>query len=325
MRGFKSFADRQVLEVEPGITVIVGPNGSGKSNVVDALAWVLGTHSAKKVRGGSMLDVIFAGSPTRQPAGRAHVEIVIDNSAGQLTTSGLGTAHSAAQFSEVRVTRTIHRDGETSYQINGEEVRALDVQELLSDTGLGRELHTIVGQGQLDEILNAKPEERRRYIEEAAGVLKHRRRRERALRKLEQVDGHIDKLRTVLRELRRQLRPLERQAEAADRYAALQAELRDVRVRLVALQLHRLTDEVATQGRQGDRTASELANLDQRREATQGQVDRLEAELAQLGPDVDRAQSGVYELTSLAERLRGTTDLIEAKRRHLEIGRASCR
>jgi chromosome segregation protein len=170
MRGFKSFADRTVLEVEPGITVIVGPNGSGKSNVVDALSWVLGTHSAKKVRGGSMSDVIFAGSPTRQAAGRAHVEIVIDNSAGQLSGTGLGTAHSAAQFSEVRVSRTIHSDGETSYRINGEEVRALDVQELLSDTGLGRELHTIVGQGQLDEILNAKPEERRRYIEEAASV-----------------------------------------------------------------------------------------------------------------------------------------------------------
>lgn len=317
MRGFKSFADRQVLEVEPGITVIVGPNGSGKSNVVDALAWVLGTHSAKKVRGGSMLDVIFAGSPTRKPAGRAQVEIVIDNSAGQLTPSGLGTAHSAAQFSEVRVTRTIHRDGETSYQINGEEVRALDVQELLSDTGLGRELHTIVGQGQLDEILNAKPEERRRYIEEAAGILKHRRRRERALRKLEQVDGHVDKLRTVLRELRRQLRPLERQAEAADRHAALQAELREVATKLAALQLYGLTEQVEAQGRQGDRTASELADLERRRAASQDRVDRCESELAQLGPRVDRAQSAVYELTSLAERLRGTSDLIEAKRRHL--------
>jgi chromosome segregation protein len=179
LRGFKSFADKTVLEVEPGITVIVGPNGSGKSNVVDALAWVLGTHSAKKVRGGSMADVIFAGSPTRNRANHCRVEIVIDNSDGRLTGAGLGTAASAAEFSEVRVARVIHADGETSYEINGEEVRALDVQELLSDTGLGRELHTIVGQGQLDEILNAKPEERRRYIEEAAGILKHRRRRER--------------------------------------------------------------------------------------------------------------------------------------------------
>ncbi len=317
MRGFKSFAERTALEVEPGITVIVGPNGSGKSNVVDALSWVLGTHSAKKVRGGSMSDVIFAGSPSRNAAGRAHVEIVIDNSEGQLTASGLGTAHSAAQFSEVRVARTIHADGETSYQINGEEVRALDVQELLSDTGLGRELHTVVGQGQLDEILNAKPEERRRYIEEAAGILKHRRRRERALRKLEQVDGHIEKLRTVLRELRRQLRPLERQAEAADRHAALQAELREVAVKIAALELHRLTEQANAQGRDEDRTSSKLSDVEARRDAAQGRVDQLEAELAELGPTVDRAQAGVYGLTSLAERLRGTSDLIEAKRRHL--------
>jgi len=317
MRGFKSFADRTVLEVEPGITVIVGPNGSGKSNVVDALSWVLGTHSAKKVRGGAMSDVIFAGSPTRNAAGRAHVEIVIDNSEGQLAPTGLGTAHSAAQFSEVRVSRTIHGDGETSYQINGEEVRALDVQELLSDTGLGRELHTIVGQGQLDEILNAKPEERRRYIEEAAGILKHRRRRERALRKLEQVDGHIDKLRTVLRELRRQLRPLERQAEAADRHAALQAELREVRVKLAARDLAELRQRAADQGRDDDRATSELAEVTAHRDAAQRDVDRLEGELARLGPEVDRAQSDVYGLTSLQERLRGTADLIEAKRRHL--------
>ncbi len=317
MRGFKSFADRTVLEVEPGITVIVGPNGSGKSNVVDALSWVLGTHSAKKVRGGSMSDVIFAGSPSRNPAGRAHVEIVIDNSEGQLSATGVGTAHSAAQFSEVRVSRTIHADGETSYRINGQEVRALDVQELLSDTGLGRELHTIVGQGQLDEILNAKPEERRRYIEEAAGILKHRRRRERALRKLEQVDGHIDKLRTVLRELRRQLRPLERQAEAADRHAALQAELREVRVKLAALELAELDRRAAAQGRDDDHVAAQLAEVTARRDAAQADVDRLEAQLGRLGPEVDRAQSDVYGLTSLAERLRGTADLIEAKRRHL--------
>ncbi len=317
MRGFKSFADRTVLDVEPGITVIVGPNGSGKSNVVDALSWVLGTNSAKKVRGGAMSDVVFAGSPTRNRAGRAHVEIVIDNADGRLSGAGLGTAESAGAFSEVRVARTIHTDGEASYQINGEQVRALDVQELLSDTGLGRELHTIVGQGQLDEILNAKPEERRRYIEEAAGILKHRRRRERALRKLDQVDGHIDKLKTVLRELRRQLRPLERQAEAADRHAALQAELREVKVRIAALELDRLTQLAAAENHDDDRTGSALAEVEARRNEAQHQVSTLEAELERLGPVVDRAQATVHGLTSLGERLRGTSDLIEAKRRHL--------
>jgi chromosome segregation protein len=317
LRGFKSFADATVLEVEPGITVIVGPNGSGKSNVVDALAWVLGTHSAKKVRGAAMADVIFAGSPTRSRANRARVEIQIDNADGRLAAGGTGTAGTAGGFSEVRIARTIHRDGETGYEINGEPVRALDVQELLSDTGLGRELHTIVGQGQLDEILNAKPEERRRYIEEAAGILKHRRRRERALRKLEQVDGHIDKLRTVLRELRRQLRPLERQAEAADRYQALQAELRAVRVQMAACELDRLTRLAAQEGQDDAAAAAAQDQVAARLASARAREQAVEAELAQLGPAAERAQSTYYRLTSLAERLKGTADLVHAKRRHL--------
>ncbi len=317
MRGFKSFADATVLDVEPGITVIVGPNGSGKSNVVDALSWVLGTHSARKVRGGTMADVIFAGSPTRHRANHARVEIAIDNSDGRLSGGGLGTASSAGAFSEVRVARQIHADGETSYTINGEEVRALDVQELLSDTGLGRELHTIVGQGQLDEILNAKPEERRRYIEEAAGILKHRRRRERALRKLEQVDTHVDKLRTVLRELRRQLRPLERQAEAADRYRSLQAELRGVRVRLAAAELDRLSVLAERADRSDDDAAAEQERVEQRLSEHRGHVDSLEQRLGVLVPTAERAAATYYALTSLGERVRGTTDLVEARRRHL--------
>jgi chromosome segregation protein len=317
LRGFKSFADATVLEVEPGITVIVGPNGSGKSNVVDALAWVLGTHSAKKVRGAAMADVIFAGSPTRSRANQARVEIQIDNADGRLAVGGPGTAGTAAGFREIRIARTIHRDGETGYEINGEPVRALDVQELLSDAGLGRELHTIVGQGQLDEILNAKPEERRRYIEEAAGILKHRRRRERALRKLEQVDGHIDKLRTVLRELRRQLRPLERQAEAADRYQALQADLRAVRVQLVAAELDRLTRLAAQEGHDEEAAAAAQQEVAARLQTARDRERAAESELAQLGPAAERAQTTYYRLTSLAERLKGTADLVDAKRRHL--------
>ena len=317
MRGFKSFADRTTIEVEPGITVIVGPNGSGKSNVVDALAWVLGTHSAKKVRGGTMSDVIFAGSPTRSRASQARVEIAIDNADGRLSASGLGSAASAGAFAEVRIGRTIHADGETTYELNGEEVRALDVQELLSDTGLGRELHTIVGQGQLDEILNARPEERRRTIEEAAGILKHRRRRERALRKLEQVDGHIDKLATVLRELRRQLRPLERQAEAADRHAALQAELRDVRSRIAAAEFQRLSHLLDRDGEYDRRVRADQAAIEQRLAAVRGRASTLEEALASASARAERSQATASTLGSLRERLRGTTDLIDAKRRHL--------
>ncbi|MDX1659664.1 MAG: chromosome segregation protein SMC, partial [Nitriliruptorales bacterium] len=317
LRGFKSFANRTVLDVEPGITVIVGPNGSGKSNVVDALAWVLGTHSAKKVRGGAMADVIFAGSPDRPPLGQAKVEITIDNSQGQLGSGAVGTAESAQQFSEVRVGRTVYPSGESVYEINGEEVRALDVQELLSDTGLGRELHTIVGQGQLDEILNAKPEERRGFVEEAAGILKHRRRRERAIRKLGHVDDHIDKLASILRELRRQLRPLERQAEAANKHAQLQAELREVQIQLAAHDLALLTAR-----RDRDQASDqETAARERAAASTLAQAKELlgehERKLERQAPRAEGAQATYYRLSSLLERLRGTADLIEARRRHL--------
>lgn len=317
LRGFKSFADATSLDVETGITVIVGPNGSGKSNVVDALAWVLGTHSAKKVRGGTMSDVVFAGSPTRSAAPWARVEITIDNSAGTLGFAGLGTSGSAQQFAEVRVAREITRTGDATYEINGQDVRALDVQELLSDTGLGRELHTIVGQGQLDEILNAKPEERRRYIEEAAGILKHRRRRERALRKLEAVDEHTEKLVTILRELRRQLRPLERQAEAADQHAQMGAQLRQIQLEIVAHDLAVVSSKMARQGRSDADTQERLSAAEQAVATRRAEVDKAEAGVERLTPAVDQAQRTYYQLGSLQERLRGTADLVQARRRHL--------
>ncbi len=316
LRGFKSFADRTLLDVEPGITVIVGPNGSGKSNVVDALAWVLGTHSAKKVRGQAMSDVIFAGSPERSRAGQARVEIVVDNSDGALS-GGVGTAASASEFAEVRIARVVHHDGEAAYEINGEEVRALDVQELLSDSGLGRELHTIVGQGQLDEILNARPEERRRYIEEAAGILKHRRRRERALRKLEQVDGHIDKLKTVLRELRRQLKPLERQAEAADRHRALQADLREIQASVAACELAEVVAQLASHDRGDADVRGRLDDVEQRLADVRTRREQFETEAAELEGSVEQASTARHRLASLLERVRGTADLVDARRRHL--------
>lgn len=316
-RGFKSFADRTVFDFEPGITVIVGPNGSGKSNIVDALAWVLGTQAAKKVRGRAMSDVIFAGSPKRSKAAQARVEIVIDNTDGRLATSGLGTAQSAGEFGQIRIARVIHRDGETAYEINGEEVRALDIQELLSDSGLGRELHTIVGQGQLDEILQAKPEERRRYIEEAAGILKHRQRRERALRKLESVDEHIEKLLTVIRELRRQLRPLERQAEAADKHRQLQAKLRDVRIRLAAQRLAELEVERKRLLADASSVADEQQVLDATLDTARRAVISNEAALRQHEPVLEAASSNVFQLNTLRERLKGTAELIDARRRHL--------
>ena len=224
LKGFKSFASSTTMQLEPGITCIVGPNGSGKSNVVDALAWVMGEQGAKSLRGGKMEDVIFAGTSGRPPLGRAEVLLTIDNSDGALPI----------EYAEVTISRTMFRSGGSEYAINGSSCRLLDVQELLSDSGIGREMHVIVGQGQLDTILHATPEDRRGFIEEAAGVLKHRKRKEKALRKLDSTEGNLTRLSDLLSEIRRQLKPLGRQAEVARKAAAVQADVRDARARLMA-------------------------------------------------------------------------------------------
>jgi chromosome segregation protein len=224
LKGFKSFASATTLRLEPGITCVVGPNGSGKSNVVDALTWVMGEQGAKSLRGGKMEDVIFAGTSGRAPLGRAEVSLTIDNTDGALPI----------EYTEVTISRILFRNGQSEYQINGEASRLLDIQELLSDSGIGREMHVIVGQGQLDAILMATPEERRGFIEEAAGVLKHRKRKEKALRKLDSMQANLARVQDLTVELRRQLRPLGKQAEVAKKAATIQADLRDAKLRLLA-------------------------------------------------------------------------------------------
>ena len=237
LKGFKSFASATTLQLEPGITAVVGPNGSGKSNVVDAIAWVLGEQGAKALRGGKMEDVIFAGTADRPPLGRAEVTLTIDNSDGALPID----------YTEVSITRRMFRDGASEYEINGSSCRLLDIQELLSDSGIGREMHVIVGQGQLDAVLSARPEDRRAFIEEAAGVLKHRKRKEKALRKLDAMQGNLTRLTDLTGELRRQLKPLGRQAEVARRAAGVQADLRDARLRLLADDLVALEAEISAE------------------------------------------------------------------------------
>jgi len=230
LKGFKSFASATTFHFEPGITAVVGPNGSGKSNVVDALAWVMGEQGAKSLRGAKMEDVIFAGSVGHQgsagraPLGRAEVSLTIDNTDGALPID----------YTEVTISRIMFRNGGSEYSINGEPTRLLDVQELLSDSGIGREMHVIVGQGQLDAVLSAGPEERRGFIEEAAGVLKHRKRKEKALRKLEAMQANLTRLQDLTAELRRQLKPLGRQAEVARRAAVIQSVARRWRPSLPA-------------------------------------------------------------------------------------------
>src|SRR5919197_1633026 len=233
IRGFKSFAERTRLHFTPGISVIVGPNGSGKSNIVDAISWVLGEQGPRALRGGQMADVIFAGSPGRRPLGMAEVKLTIDNSAGLIPVP----------MTELEISRAIFRSGDSEYRIGGQVVRLLDIQELLADSGIGRALHTVVGQGQLEDALTARPEERRQYIEEAAGIAKHRRRKERAQRKLASLEQDLLRLQDVLAELRRQLRPLRQQAEMAERHEKLTSEADEIAWRLAASRLRSLNEE----------------------------------------------------------------------------------
>jgi len=320
LRGFKSFAEKTELTFEPGITVIVGPNGSGKSNVVDALTWVLGSHSAKTLRGGSMSDVIFAGSRGRPGLGRAAVDITIDNT----VPNGPGdegaprpAARLPIEFSEVTVSRSMFATGENDYAINSVACRLLDVQELLSDTGLGRENHTIVGQGQLDAILNSRPEDRRAFIEEAAGILKHRRRKERAVRKLAQMDAHVERLTDVLRELRRNLRPLERQAEAAAKHAELQTQLREVRTIRALRTLDELTTRWDADEAGAARSDTQLQQLEAQLRTARASETAIEQVLADLEPKAEQVGQTHFRLANQAERFRGLGERIHERRRGL--------
>jgi len=306
LRGFKSFASATTLQLEPGITCIVGPNGSGKSNVVDALAWVMGEQGAKSLRGGKMEDVIFAGTSGRPPLGRAEVALTIDNADGALPI----------EYAEVTISRTMFRNGGSEYAINGQSCRLLDVQELLSDSGIGREMHVIVGQGQLDTILHATPEDRRGFIEEAAGVLKHRKRKEKALRKLDSTEGNLTRLNDLLTEIRRQLKPLGRQAEVARRAAVVQADVRDARARLLADDL--VTARTALEQELADESVlvERRTQLEAAIETARQTESTLEAALREDLPALAQAQETWFALSGLRERLKGTAGLADERARN---------
>ncbi len=307
LKGFKSFASATTLRLEPGVTCVVGPNGSGKSNVVDAISWVLGEQGAKALRGGKMEDVIFAGTAGRPPLGRAEVTLTIDNTDGALPID----------YTEVSITRRMFRSGESEYEINGDSCRLLDIQELLSDSGIGREMHVVVGQGQLDSVLQSRPEDRRGFIEEAAGVLKHRKRKEKALRKLDAMQANLTRLTDLTSELRRQLKPLGRQAEVARRAAAIQAELRDARLRLLA-------DDLVTLRTSIEKDVADESAMRERRtevEAALAEAQAREAELEQAiaadAPRLAAAQDTWYRLSALSERIAGTVRLAAERERYL--------
>ncbi|MEV0463173.1 chromosome segregation protein SMC [Nocardia tengchongensis] len=309
LKGFKSFASSTTLRLEPGITCVVGPNGSGKSNVVDALTWVMGEQGAKALRGGKMEDVIFAGTAGRAPLGRAEVTLTIDNSDGLLPI----------EYSEVSITRRMFRDGAGEYEINGNSCRLMDVQELLSDSGIGREMHVIVGQGRLSAILESRPEDRRAFIEEAAGVLKHRRRKEKAVRKLDAMQANLARLTDLTTELRRQLKPLGRQAEVARRAATVQSELRDSRLRLAA-------DDLVTRRRELESQQSKEAYAREQHVTVQAELDAANAALAQqefelskLTPSAEAAAQTWFQLSALTERVNATIRIARDRARNLTI------
>ncbi|MEY2709623.1 MAG: hypothetical protein RL031_496, partial [Actinomycetota bacterium] len=307
LKGFKSFASATTLRLEPGITCVVGPNGSGKSNVVDALTWVMGEQGAKSLRGGKMEDVIFAGTSGRAPLGRAEVSLTIDNTDGALPID----------YTEVTISRILFRNGQSEYQINGEASRLLDIQELLSDSGIGREMHVIVGQGQLDAILMATPEERRGFIEEAAGVLKHRKRKEKAIRKLDSMQANLARVQDLTVELRRQLRPLGKQAEVAKKAATIQADLRDAKLRLLA-------DDFISLSKTLDAEVADETALRERRSLVEEELEKvrsreesLDAQAAFESPLLIAAQENFYALSALREKFRGTQSLAQERSRFL--------
>ena len=296
LRGFKSFASATTLALQPGITCVVGPNGSGKSNVVDALAWVMGEQGARALRGGQMADVIFAGTSGRAALGRAQVDLTIDNTDGLLDI----------EYSEVTISRTLFRGGGSEYSINGTPARLLDVQELLSDTGMGRQMHVIVGQGQLDAILSSTPEERRGFIEEAAGVLKHRRRKERALKKLADMDANLVRVLDLTNEIHRQLGPLARQARVARRASLIQARVRDAKARLLADDLSSALSKLSVLEASDESAAERRASLEEQIAAARAELSRLEDAERASSPALEQASSDWQSLTTITERLRGT-------------------
>jgi chromosome segregation protein len=306
LKGFKSFAQPTTFAFEPGVTCVVGPNGSGKSNVVDALAWVMGEQGAKTLRGGSMEDVIFAGTTSKAPLGRAEVLLTIDNSDGALPI----------EYSEVTISRTLFRNGGSEYAINKEPCRLLDVQELLSDSGLGREMHVIVGQGQLDQVLHANPEERRRFIEEAAGILKHRRRKEKTQRKLESMQANLTRLNDLAGEIRRQLTPLGRQAEIARQAQTIQAVVRDAQARVFADDVVMLTSALDAFHTNESERATERTTLGDQLAGVRRRIAELES--TAVDAELDASRGLDFAARAVLERLTSLESIATERSRQWE-------
>lgn len=313
LKGFKSFANTVHLSLEPGVTCVVGPNGSGKSNVVDALAWVMGEQGAKNLRGGQMSDVIFAGTKTKAPLGRAEVQLTVDNTDGALPI----------EYSEVTISRTMFRSGGSEYAINGTPVRLLDIQELLSDTGMGRQMHVIVGQGQLDTVLSASEAERRAFVEEAAGVLKHRQRKDRALRKLESLAVNLSRVQDLTNDVGKRLGPLGKQAEAARRAARVQAELSDATARLLADSVAQNREKAQSQSVSKAQIATRIQEIEAKITAVNQKLAVAKTSFDQVVPDLEKLTQIWAELNQVAERLDSLANQAGERARALDTAAAA--
>ena len=309
IKGFKSFADPATLDLEPGVTAVVGPNGRGKSNVVDAVAWVLGAQAPSAVRSQRMDDVIFAGTTDRSALGRAEVSLTIDNSDSSL----------ALDFPEITITRTLFRSGESDYSLNGSPCRLLDIQELLSDVGVGRQQHVIISQGQIDAVLNAREEDRRSIIEDAAGILKFRKRKEKAERRLDSTGANLDRLGDMQREVKRQLKPLERQADAARKHGDFLEELKSLRLFRLNKEFKELKSLASSESeRRSDFTKQETLTVNELK-SFESKISTAESELASRGEDDLGDQLVRFE--ALRERARGLKAVLLERQKGIERDR----
>ncbi|MGI9529242.1 MAG: AAA family ATPase, partial [Acidimicrobiia bacterium] len=308
LRGFKSFADRTRLDFSTGVNVVVGPNGSGKSNILDAIAWVLGTQATKSLRTEKMEDVVFAGTATRPPLSRAEVQLTFANEDELLPLD----------LTEIAITRRLFRDGTSEYELNGAPCRLLDIQELLSDGGIGRNQHVLVGQGQVGDVLNARPEDHRAVIEEAAGVTKHRSRRERALRRLERTDHDVERLNDILGQQRKALRPLKRQANAAARHDSVRDEARAIRLFLGGEELRSIRSRLGTAAREREEAVELRDESDAGLTKLKDDLERLRGEAGEVGAALTRDTAAAARLETVRERLHRVANVARERRRSYE-------
>lgn len=301
VQGFKSFANKITFEFHNGITGIVGPNGSGKSNVADAVRWVLGEQSAKQLRGGNMQDVIFSGTETRKPLGFAYVAITLDNSDHKLPID----------YQEVTIARRLYRSGESEYLLNGTSCRLKDVNELFYDTGIGKEGYSIIGQGQIDKILSGKPEERRELFDEAAGIVKFKRRKNTALKKLEEEQQNLTRVRDILGELSRQLAPLEKQSETARVYLKKKETLKQLDIQMFLTEMERIRSQMKENEEKCRIVQSDLETTAADFEKTKTEYDRLEKELEKLEEEIQKAREETTEKTLKKQQLENQIHILQ--------------